>query len=562
MPNNYAGSKAVHWFISQEAKTQEECEVWVANIAVTSADGSVFYPCGADMSKFETADNPKISERNIVSKSVTLETLETPEDTDTRIEDDAVEYTVDNTLNFTPALISPTVRYYIPFSDKEYTFREGDIVEYDVFLDAAVRGAGGLAAFDSSVTKYTYEESFDPSVSLPGLLAGARDQNGVSGSPDADLSAYAGGRWYHRSLILPEDLAGKTADKWAVAVDTPGDSITVTGASSIQLRSRYANIVVKHADGTETVIFRDESDFKAPNGTADAIINNDDGSGQDKLGNFSDFNGATGTLERGGLSVASYAPVIAYQRMGYTVEGGLEKSSNAYLSNLEVEGAILSPEFDKNVFSYTASVSSQDVIANILAVKEDSAATVSITGNNNLLFGDNVVTVKVTAEDGVTTNTYTITINREGIALTDEESGVYLGAPYGVFPEEAALMVEKLSDNASGVTYQVGLEMDGEAVELDGIALLGVPAGENAKVYRVADDGTKQELEIQFYKDGKLYVETDALGNFLCVEGASSGGDGEPTIPKTGEAPLALACAGLLAAGSLLVTAAARKKSK
>lgn len=561
MPDNYAGAKAVQWFISQEAKTQEECEVWVANIAVTSADGSVFYPCGADMSKFEFADNPKISERNVDYKSVTLETLETPEDTDTRVEDNAVEYDVDTTLNFTPALISPTVRYYIPFSDKEYTFQKGDIVEYDVFLDAAVRGAGGLAAFDSSVTKYTLDESYDPSVSLPGLLAGARDQNGVSGSPDADLSAYAGGRWYHRSLILPEDLAGKTAAKWAVAVDTPGDSITVTGAASIQLRSRYANIVVKHADGTETVIFRGAEDFKAPNGTDDAIINNDDGSGQDKLGNFSDFNGATGTLERGGLSVASYAPVITYQRMGYTTGGAVEKSDNAYLSSLEVEGAVLSPEFDKNVFSYTASISSLDVTANILAVKEDSAATVAISGNTDLLFGDNVITVKVTAEDGITTNTYTITVNREGIALTDKESGVYLGAPYGVFPEEALLKVEKRADEASAVTYRVGLELDGEAVELDGIALLGVPAGENAKLYRIEDDGTKRELEVQFYKDGKLYVETDALGDILCVEGAS-GGDGDPTIPSTGEASLALACAGLLAAGSLLVIAAARKKSK
>lgn len=45
---------------------------------------------------------------------------------------------------------------------------------------------------------------------------------------------------------------------------------------------------------------------------------------------------------------------------------------------------------------------------------------VEIEGNNDLQFGDNTVTIKVTAEDGITVKTYTILVHRK----TEEEEAM------------------------------------------------------------------------------------------------------------------------------------------
>ena len=49
----------------------------------------------------------------------------------------------------------------------------------------------------------------------------------------------------------------------------------------------------------------------------------------------------------------------------------------------------------------------------VYATAQDSGATISGTGNQTLEYGENALSVVVTAEDG-TTKTYTINVTREG----------------------------------------------------------------------------------------------------------------------------------------------------
>lgn len=93
------------------------------------------------------------------------------------------------------------------------------------------------------------------------------------------------------------------------------------------------------------------------------------------------------------------------------------KSKNSALSALSIEEGTISPEFSKDVKEYALTVSNEITSVNVTATPEDSKATVAIEGNEELKEGENTVTVKVTAEDGSTTN-YTIKVTRSRAKLS------------------------------------------------------------------------------------------------------------------------------------------------
>lgn len=93
------------------------------------------------------------------------------------------------------------------------------------------------------------------------------------------------------------------------------------------------------------------------------------------------------------------------------------KSKNSALSALSIEEGTITPEFNKDVKEYALTVLNEITIVNITATPEDSKATVAVEGNEELKEGENTVTVKVTAEDGSTTN-YTIKVTRSRAKLS------------------------------------------------------------------------------------------------------------------------------------------------
>lgn len=95
-----------------------------------------------------------------------------------------------------------------------------------------------------------------------------------------------------------------------------------------------------------------------------------------------------------------------------TVNAPYEASTNAQLSSLKVGEGTLSPSFSKNTYEYTMSVGGGVDSLTVSAKAADSKAKVSVTGNKDLVEGANTVKVKVTAEDGKTTKTYTIVVTR------------------------------------------------------------------------------------------------------------------------------------------------------
>ena len=88
-------------------------------------------------------------------------------------------------------------------------------------------------------------------------------------------------------------------------------------------------------------------------------------------------------------------------------------SNDALLKSLSVGSYTLSPVFNENQFSYTVNIPNNVVATSISASPKYDLATV--TGNQSysgLVIGDNIKTITVTAEDGITTQDYTVNLHR------------------------------------------------------------------------------------------------------------------------------------------------------
>ena len=96
------------------------------------------------------------------------------------------------------------------------------------------------------------------------------------------------------------------------------------------------------------------------------------------------------------------------------------KSNNSRLSALAVEGQTLTPTFSADVTSYTVTVPEETEAVNITATVEDTGkATLTGTGSKTLSGKLTTATIKVTAEDGTSTN-YVVNIIREAKQVTPE----------------------------------------------------------------------------------------------------------------------------------------------
>ena len=88
-------------------------------------------------------------------------------------------------------------------------------------------------------------------------------------------------------------------------------------------------------------------------------------------------------------------------------------SVNALLKGLSVAEGALSPSFDPNTTAYTISIPADKSSLSLDVTPADSKATYQITGNEAFRREGNIVSITVTAEDGKSQTTYTITVARE-----------------------------------------------------------------------------------------------------------------------------------------------------
>jgi len=88
-------------------------------------------------------------------------------------------------------------------------------------------------------------------------------------------------------------------------------------------------------------------------------------------------------------------------------------TSNANLSNLGTKKYDFTG-FKPDETSYDVTIPEEVTEVEVYAKTQDSKATYKVTGDKNLLIGDNKVTITVTAPDGTTTKNYYINVRRLG----------------------------------------------------------------------------------------------------------------------------------------------------
>ncbi len=96
-------------------------------------------------------------------------------------------------------------------------------------------------------------------------------------------------------------------------------------------------------------------------------------------------------------------------------------SSDVALSNITVNGFLISPPFSAQTNSYTVWLPYETTEITVTATPADSKARVSITGGKNLVEGDNEVIISCIAEDGTGKN-YRVLAKRaykDGAAVTE-----------------------------------------------------------------------------------------------------------------------------------------------
>lgn len=130
-------------------------------------------------------------------------------------------------------------------------------------------------------------------------------------------------------------------------------------------------------------------------------------------------------LKAGSATLRAYTTELASASSEYLDNVSVNKSvdiraisTDATLKALSVNTGTLSPKFASGTTAYTVNVANNVSSITVNATATDSNAKVTGTGKTNLSVGKNTISVKVTAEDGTTTKTYTITVTRAAATPT------------------------------------------------------------------------------------------------------------------------------------------------
>ena len=218
------------------------------------------------------------------------------------------------------------------------------------------------------------------------------------------------------------------------------------------------------------------------------------------------------TLYRYDLALKSDSGTIIIEKsleVRTPASGATALSSDATLSALSLSGVELDHSFVSSTYRYTGGVENEVTSTTVTATLNDSTADYTVRfggaededGVIDLAPGRNVITIHVTAEDGVTTGVYTVVVSRAKAedALSSDASLRSLslsGIDFGAFDSDTTTYTAQVGNDVSQTTV-TPVRNDVEAshvIELGGTededGVLSLAVGENViSVEVTAEDG-------------------------------------------------------------------------
>lgn len=165
---------------------------------------------------------------------------------------------------------------------------------------------------------------------------------------------------------------------------------------------------------------------------------------------------------------------ISEESQTQNVEENFDKTSaNLDILRLSHEG--ISPQFDTNVTEYYITVDTSVDIIDVEAIPENPNAKVDILGSGKMTLGKNIITIKVTSEDGTQSKIYTIYVTK-----TDDIEKA--NANLETLAIRQGTLIPEFSD-VDYTDYRVEINNNVETIDI-----LAIPQNQNAKVTIQKDD--------------------------------------------------------------------------
>ena len=181
-----------------------------------------------------------------------------------------------------------------------------------------------------------------------------------------------------------------------------------------------------------------------------------------------------------------------------------EKSNNANLSTLGVTPKEYDfSGFSKNKTTYSVTVPKNVDSLKVLYKTADANAKVKVSGNSGFEVGsDNKITIKVTAEDGKTTKTYTIKVTQ----LAEEEE-----KPGNVIEDNEGLYLTKLNIDGASLLPEFSKEVYSYTATLNDV---------NIKDVLVEAEANKKDARINISGNTNLVEGENTINIILTVDGS------------------------------------------
>ncbi|MEI6784810.1 MAG: cadherin-like beta sandwich domain-containing protein, partial [Verrucomicrobiota bacterium] len=219
----------------------------------------------------------------------------------------------------------------------------------------------------------------------------------------------------------------------------------------------------------------------------------------------------------------------------------LTLSTNANLAGLAASVGSLTPAFASGTTDYTVTVSNAPASTTITPTVSQTNATVTVNGTAvvsgaasapiSLVVGDNPITVVVTAQDGLTTRSYTVAVNKLRVPVT------FTAQPAGVTVFSEANTTNYITVAASASSWTNVARVAGAAPPVSFQATAwgsdtpltyqwyqnGAPlAGQTSNVLTVAVDGSTAGAAFQVVATDSSSVTATSTVATLTVEQAST----------------------------------------
>ncbi|MEG1705747.1 MAG: cadherin-like beta sandwich domain-containing protein [Clostridia bacterium] len=199
-------------------------------------------------------------------------------------------------------------------------------------------------------------------------------------------------------------------------------------------------------------------------------------------------------------------------------------SSNANLKRLSVNVEGLSPAFSKNRTAYSLNVNENINSITVRASTEDEGATFYVSGNKNLVVGNNTVNIVVTAADKKTKKTYRINVVKSNNPeLSDATLQSLVVEDISLTPEFDTNVIEYLCNDIEGNISKLNITAyaKNEKAKVEILGNENFKVGENIITIKVTSESglvtkeyflkiNKKETPI-IEKEVEIYEESNSI---------------------------------------------------